>query len=626
MPVVLSPAAATPSDSPIAKTPATIERYFASLFDLTREPLSWNRVTLLALLALLALWAWRVYSTWATWGDLSIDSGREMYVPGLLAQGKMLYRDVWYLYMPAAPYVNSLLFHWFGLRLDVLYWAGSLAALGCAVLLFAIGKRLSSWLMGWTAGAVVLLQSFHAWHFCFPLPYSFASVYGCLTACVFLWLVVRAAMSSAWGWMFAAGTTAAIALLFKLEFGAACYCALALLIAGRAFRDRSGTGLIVDVAMALPGVLLCGLVASWMLSIAGASFITQENFMSWPTSFFLRTYGKVWLEKSGFAITPAALVQSLLRTVFFFGVLVETYWLAVWRRFDRRSIAFGVVLSLALLAYFGLALHWSVLSLLGAVVFPLDMVFYVGIAALIAAYSYFVRRPEPQSGLPLVVLLAFGVLLAFRILLRDTPGGYAIYYNSPAILAFLLMARPLIPRAGRSQRSVLRMESLICLACLVVVALYSVRYAADATDIVPLVTDRGTIRVPRQVAENYAAAIGFMREHASRGELVLSIPEDTGLYFLSGVPCPTRVFAFTPGILVPGKMTEDVIASVSRQNVRYLLWSNRTFPDYGAPYFGIDFDRVFGDYLSSHYHRLRPLVPHSDLSWQVRFTLWERNP
>jgi hypothetical protein len=116
-----------------------------------------------------------------------------------------------------------------------------------------------------------------------------------------------------------------------------------------------------------------------------------------------------------------------------------------------------------------------------------------------------------------------------------------------------------------------------------------------------------------------------MKNKSSAGDAVLSIPEDTSLYFLSGMPCPTRVFAFTPGTLAPGKMTQELLAGIDRQRVRYLLWSNRTFPDYGAPIFGTDYDRVLGSYLTSHYHPVGPLVPHSDLSWQAAFTLWERN-
>jgi len=234
---------------------------------------------------LVVLWAVKVYTTWAAWGDLTIDSGHEMYVPWMLAEGKMLYRDVWFLYTPGAPYINSCLFRLFGMHLNVLYWAGSLSALGSAIFLYLIGMRLSSWLVGWTAGAVILLEAFQPSLFCFPLPYAFAAVYGCLVGCLFLWLVINASTSTGWPWMLAAGVAAAVALLIKLEFGIACYGTLALLIATRSFLQRSWSLLTKDFIAILPGIAICALVIRWMVSIAGVEFITQENFMSWPTSY-----------------------------------------------------------------------------------------------------------------------------------------------------------------------------------------------------------------------------------------------------------------------------------------------------------------------------------------------------
>jgi len=41
-------------------------------------------------------------------GKPTVDSGHEMYVPTVLAEGKTLYKDVWFMYFPAAPYFNSL--------------------------------------------------------------------------------------------------------------------------------------------------------------------------------------------------------------------------------------------------------------------------------------------------------------------------------------------------------------------------------------------------------------------------------------------------------------------------------------------------------------------------------------
>jgi hypothetical protein len=549
-----------------------------------------------------------------------------MYVPAMLAQGKMLYRDVWFGYGPLGPYVNAALFGLFGIHLNTLYWAGSLAALGCAVLLFLTGRHLSSALAGWTAGAVVLIEAFHAWHFSFPLAYSFSSVYGALTACLFLWCVVRASCSPAWQWTFAAGIAAAVALLFKLEFGLACYAALALLLATRALREKSAGRLATDVALICPGVLAVAWVVRWMVSIAGVDFILQENLAStWPGSFFMRTYGRAWLEGTGLALTTEAFLAAAIRSLFFAGVLFLAY-LLFWRRsFAPRAILLRLALFAPLLAYSIGALDARLAETLAAIFFPQDMVLYVLIAVLLAWLWYW-RNNETHGILPLALVLAFAAALALRTLLKTTPWGYSIYYNGPAVLSFLILARPLVPRAGRLPRVVLRAEALVCIGCLAAAALFSARFAADFSDRVPLATHRGTIFVPNQVAANYRAAIDFMRRETALGNAVLSIPEDTSLYFLSGTASPTRLFLFTPGLLAPGKMTDDVIREIETKRVKYLIWSNRSFPDYGVPRFGADFDQALGSYLTARYRKVGPMAPDSYLDWQVSFTLWERKP
>jgi hypothetical protein len=620
---VLSEEVAKPSAVPSLTISGAVRGYFSTLCDLSSRPSPWDRLDLLAWFSLVVLWAARIYTTWETWGSLTIDSGHEMYVPAVLAEGKVLYRDVWFMHGPLAPYFNSVLFRIFGIHLNVLYWAGSLAALGSAFFLYLAGKRLSARLLGWAAGSVVIIQAFHAWHFCFPLPYGFASVYGCLVACAFLWLVLQAALTDSGLWMFGAGTAAALALLLKLEFGAACYAALSLLIVMKAWRQRSWRAALMDLGWSLPGILLCAIVIRWMLSLGGFQFITEENIVSFPTTSFMRIYGKMWLERNGLSINPRDVLDALLRGAFFAGAVFEAWSWIWWKRRDTKSYAIrGVVL--AGLTAFVLIKHWQPLSILGALFFPRDMVLYACVAAAFAGW-YFLWQDDSPQALALLMLLAFSGLLAIRLLLRNVPAGYPIYYNGPATLAYLLLLRPIIPRLGFSARTVTRNELLLCLGCLAVVAVYSVKMLADPTDLVRLTTDRGSIRVPKQVAQNYQAAIQFMKEKAGRGEMVLSVPEDTSLYFLSGTQCPTRVYVLSPGVTPPGKVTEETIQQIDRQPVRYLIWSNRTYPDYGAPVFGKDYDQEIGNYLTSHYHCVGLLVPDSYLEWETIFTLWERN-
>jgi hypothetical protein len=611
----------------------------------------WNYTTSVSLLTLVLLWAWKLYTTWGAWGNLTIDSGHEMYIPSLLAQGKQLYRDVWFMYGPAAPYFTSFLFRLFGVNLNVLYWAGSLSALGSAIFLFLIGVRLSSWLIGWTAGAVILLEAFQPSLFCFPLPYTSAAVYGCFVGCLFLWLLIRGLESSAWGWMFSAGSAAAVALLLKPEFGTACYATLGLMSLLRCWSQRSWKILAREALAMLPGVVLCGLVFQWMVSIAGVDFITHENLVFWPSSYFMRTYGKLWLAKNGFTITGSSFLGALFRAMPVAAALLVSYWSLWWKRADKVAIAAKVTLVLAFIVYgasfidavsgifFPSAVGLATLSavqrdyfsnevqpLLTAVFFPRDMVLYVAMACGVAwIYFWLARRGGEIRGAAIPLILTFSSVLGFRLLMNMSAHGYPIFYNGPVVLSFLLVAVLIVPRSGRSRRFVFVAEFLICLACLTPVAMQAWSAELPGKDFVPLTTERGAVRVPKFLADNYTVAIQFMKEKASLGQSVLSVPEDTSLYFLSDTYAPTRVFSFTPGVLAPGKMTDEMIREIDQKPVSYLIWSNRTFYEYGVPIFGKDFDQEIGDYLKSHFHRVTRLTPPSGNSSDWSADLWERN-
>jgi len=42
--------------------------------------------------------------SWGKWPDVLVDFGRELYVPWMLAEGKVLYRDLLYFRGPLSPY------------------------------------------------------------------------------------------------------------------------------------------------------------------------------------------------------------------------------------------------------------------------------------------------------------------------------------------------------------------------------------------------------------------------------------------------------------------------------------------------------------------------------------------
>ena len=84
-------------------------------------PLRSDRWTNLLIFVLLASAGFFMASiSWLKWPDLLIDYGEQVYVPWQLSEGKVLYRDMNYLYGPLSSYLHAFLFQVFGESITVL--------------------------------------------------------------------------------------------------------------------------------------------------------------------------------------------------------------------------------------------------------------------------------------------------------------------------------------------------------------------------------------------------------------------------------------------------------------------------------------------------------------------------
>ena len=125
----------------------------------------WKKLLIVVLLGSAGIFM--VSISWLKWPNLLIDFGEQVYVPWQLSQGKMLYRDIVYLYGSFSSYMHAFLFRVFGesivvlalfniLVVSVLTWliydlflqlSDQLTATVCSlafILLFAFGQYGSS--------------------------------------------------------------------------------------------------------------------------------------------------------------------------------------------------------------------------------------------------------------------------------------------------------------------------------------------------------------------------------------------------------------------------------------------------------------------------------------------------
>src|SRR5258708_16616853 len=114
--------------------------------------------------------------TWGHWGDFQIDNGRELYVPAEILKGKLLFRDLWYMYGPLAPYLKALLFRIFGVHLTVLFIFGLTLTIVAALVTFEIARQFHLGLVtSMVPSLFFLVEAFYPFIGIFVVPYSYAS-------------------------------------------------------------------------------------------------------------------------------------------------------------------------------------------------------------------------------------------------------------------------------------------------------------------------------------------------------------------------------------------------------------------------------------------------------------------
>src|SRR6202035_625475 len=161
--------------------------------------------------------------TWGHWGNFQIDNGREVYVPAEILKGKLLFRDLWYMYGPLAPYVKALLFRIFGVQLMALFVFGLTLTIGFALLTFEIARRFRLGVMCSTLPSLFfLVESFYPTIRNFIFPYSYAASLAAFLGVACLYFVMRHASSRRSLDLVLAAVLGSLVVLTKQEFGVAC--------------------------------------------------------------------------------------------------------------------------------------------------------------------------------------------------------------------------------------------------------------------------------------------------------------------------------------------------------------------------------------------------------------------
>jgi len=409
--------------------------------------------------------------TWGHWGDFQIDSGRELYVPAEILKGKLLFRDLWYMYGPLAPYVKAFLFWIFGVKLNVLFSFGLAMAFTCALLTFEVARRFG---LGPVASAVpalyFVLESFDPNIRNFVYPYAYAASLACVLGMACLYFASRHATEGR-TWQFAlASVLGSLVVLTKQEFGIACLALLGFDLAARYWARRDASEFFRNVAICVAALLPAAAVYGWFIWTLSPREFFYVNWIATPGSFFMHTFGKISIPAQGMRFVPRELLlaSELLLLVFAEWALISRVVASSIQKWDLTSrwVIAGLAMAAFLPAWIGaIGYRWyypwtfdevpwafhAVFSPMSEAVLPHGVFFPVPFFAAYALWKL-VKAPRNEMALLEAMLGIYAFLVGLRMMmsLRSTPYEATVFFNGPTITIFFLLIYRVIRWACQS--------------------------------------------------------------------------------------------------------------------------------------------------------------------------------
>jgi len=568
--------------------------------------------------------------TWGHWGDFQIDNGRELYVPVSILHGKLLYRDIWYMYGPLAPYLQALLFRIFGIHLNVLYGFGLLLTIASALVTFEIARRFRLPLPASLVPSLFfLLESYYPFIFNFIFPYSYAATLGSFLGLACLYFVLKHASRMRTLDLGFAALLASLALLTKQEFGFACLVLLAFDVVVRFLIRRSSREFMKSA-----GVCLAGLAPSlavyggfiWKLS---ARVLFYDNWISTPGTYYMRTIGKFTMAEQGFRFAPAELLQAAGLAVMAMTIWAVVTYLNIFAidkshsrsSFFKAVLVFGQIILFAIVlktpwaarillnplteiyprATFHLNIFFGIQKALAQVLFPKGL-FFLGLIFALQAIWSLRRNPERALHLEEALLGIYATLIGVRVMMELWPSvyKYAVFFNLPLFLVFVILVYRVIRWATRSlapqRQNVYAGYMLGAEATFLFILLFPNPRSLPS----PVNTGVGIFYSKPDVAILFPQIISFMKTHTKNGKDILVLPEPPSLYVFAGMQGPSRWYSLLPGV-IPPEHEQEFINELVLNKVRYILISNRATSEYGVKSFGVGYNQQILQWIKENF-------------------------
>ena len=545
--------------------------------------------------------------SWQKWADLIVDYGQQLYIPWQISEGKVLYRDMDYLFGPFSAYLHASLFKIFEPGIMVLVWfnLGVVVALSSTIyLLFQYFSNSLTATLTTLAflGIFAFGQYMGGGNFNFICAYSYELAHGICLSFIILWIFIQTLEHPNHLKLICIGLLTGVVYLTKPEVFLALAAALAL---GFYFIFKKHT---------LPNNSLGLLLGTFLI----APILTTTYFSTQvPLSQALSYIFLPWFHVIGSSLSDLPLYQWVLGTdslgknvwkMISYFLLVSGFFLGLillGRRLEnitKKSCLAGWILSLIMisaLAYW----HKSV------PIFDLPRSFPLIVLAF-SIYLFFkiLKSTAEVSNrlLGLLVFSIFSLVLMFKMVFNVQIAHYGFALALPATLILIHILTHEVPKQISSHSklhdfyhplTITAVALFIALHIKFEYKMYSLKSQSVGSNSDTLV-DYHSFLSSRGIIFN--DAIAFIQKEIPKEAHFAAIPGSIMLNYMTRRESPLKYIYLNPGIF---QLIGEYQIREDLKNARppYIILVEQKFPQHGRTNFGKDFGKETYQWILRNY-------------------------
>lgn len=569
--------------------------------------------------------------SWLKWGDLIVDIGREMYVPWELSTGKLLYRDVSYLYGPFSPYFHAGLFKILGVHLHSLIASGIITAVLVSVLIYKIsGIFLDKLLSTFTVLTFLFVFAFGQYvylgNYNFILPYSYPAIHGILFSLAALYFFYYSFFKIP-RYRLIYCISIILTFLCRIEIALMLILSIILTLAIYALSRKTAFKKMrhyLLVYAVLP--LVFSFFVYGLFLIRSFDILPKSNlFDIWLKNInidnlFIQQLSGVYNIVGNTLISLRVFLYYLLLCIFFIiaGFIIE-YLLRSGSLFKKMafSLAGGFIFLGASLIFFRKLFTYD----LQYRCLPL-----ICLLTICISVWKFIKKADKTEYIFIIAISLFSLFLMARMLLRVWAGHYGFYILVPGMLVYYIFFFKMLAEGLNSAlvRGCFKL-GFLWIFILFIISHFNISRLCYQNKTLKISSPRGTLYTFNNEREKRCKElIEFLQGHTDNEESLVVFPEGLTINFLSERKNPLYYYIYLPMDLAKPEVLMSIISDMKNKNIDYVALVQRDTTEYGYAVFGKDYGEQLWNYISENYILYKQFGPLPFTSQDFGIALFRR--